>query len=158
MRRSTSAGTIAALTLACVFGMTLLLSLATGAGVYRRVADRVEQSARQRVGLAYITAKIHAYDAQGGVRAGKFGDVDAVFLTQELEGVVYETALYVHDGWMKEAMYEQGWTMSPADGTAITEARELTAEEDGGLLMLVYTDPEGRQQTARLMIRSGGQG
>lgn len=158
MKRSTSAGTIAALTLACVFGMTLLLSLATGAGVYRRVADRVEQSARQRVGLAYITAKIHAYDTQGGVRAGKFGDVDAVFLDQELDGVAYETALYVHEGWMKEVLYEQGWTMSPADGMAITEAQSLTAEEADGLLTLVYVDPEGRTETARLMIRSGGQG
>lgn len=158
MKRSTSAGTIAALTLACVFGMTLLLSLATGAGVYRRVADRVERSARQRVGLAYITAKVHAYDAQGGVRAGKFGDVDAVFLDQELDGVAYETALYVHEGWMKEVLYEQGWTMSPADGMAITEAQSLTVEEADGLLTLVYVDPEGRTETAQLMIRSGGQG
>ena len=123
MKRSTGAGTIAALTLACVFGVTMLLSLATGAGVYQRVADRVERSARQRVGLAYITAKVHAYDRTGGVRAGRFGEVDAVFLTEELEGVAYETALYVHEGWMKEAMYEQGWTMSPEDGTAITEAQ-----------------------------------
>ena len=158
MRRSTSAGTIAALTLACVFGMTMLLSLATGAGVYRRVADRVERSARQRVGLTYITAKLHAFDAAGGIRAGKFGDVDAVFLTQELEGVVYETALYVHEGWMKEVLYEQGWTMTPADGTAITEARSLTVEEADGLLTLTYTDPEGRTDTARLMVRSGGRG
>ena len=32
MKRSTGAGTIAALTLACVFGVTLLLSLATEIG------------------------------------------------------------------------------------------------------------------------------
>ena len=57
-RRQTGAGTIAALALTCVFGATLLLSLAAGAGVYRRVADRVERSAGDRVGLTYITAKI----------------------------------------------------------------------------------------------------
>lgn len=158
MKRSTGAGTIAALTLACVFGVTMLLSLATGAGIYQRVADRVERSARQRVGLAYITAKVHAYDRTGGVRAGRFGEVDAVFLTEELEGVAYETALYVHEGWMKEAMYEQGWTMSPEDGTAITEAQSLTAEMGDGLLKLTYIDPDGRTETAKLMIRSGGQG
>ena len=158
MKRSTGAGTIAALTLACVFGVTMLLSLATGAGVYQRVADRVERSARQRVGLAYITAKVHAYDRTGGVRAGRFGEVDALFLTEELEGVAYETALYVHEGWMKEAMYEQGWTMSPEDGTAITEAQSLTAEMGDGLLTLTYIDPDGRTETAKLMIRSGGQG
>lgn len=156
MRRSKSAGTIAALTLACVFGMTLLLSLATGAGIYRRVADRVEHSARQRVGLTYITAKIHAYDTRDGVRIGRFGDVDAVFLSEELDGVVYETALYVHDGWMKELLYEKGWNMSPADGMAITEAQSLTVKEEDGLLTLTYVDPDGRQELAQLMIRSGG--
>ena len=118
----------------------------------------MERSARQRVGLAYITAKVHAYDRTGGVRAGRFGEVDAVFLTEELEGVAYETALYVHEGWMKEAMYEQGWTMSPEDGTAITEAQSLTAEMGDGLLTLTYIDPDGRTETAKLMIRSGGQG
>ena len=41
MRRSSGAGTMAALMLTCVFGATLLLSLATGASVYRRVADRL---------------------------------------------------------------------------------------------------------------------
>ena len=110
------------------------------------------------MGLAYITAKVHAYDRTGGVRAGRFGEVDAVFLTEELEGVAYETALYVHEGWMKEAMYEQGWTMSPEDGTAITEAQSLTAEMGDGLLTLIYIDPDGRTETAKLMIRSGGQG
>ena len=64
-RRQTGAGTIAALALTCVFGATLLLSLAAGAGVYRRVADRVERSAGDRVGLTYITAKIHSYDEAG---------------------------------------------------------------------------------------------
>ena len=59
---------------------------------------------------------------------------------------------------MKEAMYEQGWTMSPEDGTAITEAQSLTAEMGDGLLKLTYIDPDGRTETAKLMIRSGGQG
>lgn len=158
MKRSTGTGTIAALTLACVFGVTLLLSLATGAGVYQRVADRVEQSAQQRVGLTYITAKLHAYDTAGGIRAGTFGDVDAVFLSEDLDGVAYETALYVHDGWMKELLYEKGWKMSPEDGMAITEAQSLTVEEQDGLLTLQYVGPDGRAETAKLMIRSGGQG
>ena len=51
MRRQSGAGTLAALALTCVFGVTLLLSLAAGAGVYRRVADRVEESSQSRVSL-----------------------------------------------------------------------------------------------------------
>ena len=54
MRRQSGAGALAALMLTCVFGVTLLLSLAAGAGVYRRVADRTEQNAQDRVSLSYI--------------------------------------------------------------------------------------------------------
>ena len=52
MRRQSGAGAMAALTLTMVFGAALLMSLAAGAVVYRRVADRVERSAGERVGLA----------------------------------------------------------------------------------------------------------
>ena len=108
-RRQTGAGTIAALALTCVFGATLLLSLAAGAGVYRRVADRVERSAGDRVGLTYITAKIHSYDEAGTAFAGQFGGQDAVYLLQEVDGLTYETILYVYDGWLMELLCERGW-------------------------------------------------
>ena len=73
MRRQTGAGAIAALILTCVFGATLLLSLIAGAGVYRRVAERTEQGANTRVGLTYLTAKIHGYDSADTGRAKPHG-------------------------------------------------------------------------------------
>ena len=112
MRRSSGAGTMAALMLTCVFGATLLLSLATGASVYRRVADRVEQSAAQRLGLTYITAKIHSYDEAGKVVPAVYVDpsaqeADAVVLYQDIEGVSYWTILYVYDGWLRELFCQE---------------------------------------------------
>ena len=41
---------------------------------------------------------------------------------------------------------QSGWTMSPEDGTAITEAQSLTAEMGDGLLTLTYIDPAGRTE------------
>ena len=104
MKRSSGAGTMAALMLTCVFGATLLLSLATGASVYRRVADRVEQSAAQRLGLTYITAKIHSYDESGKAVPAVYVDpsaqeADAVVLYQDIEGVSYWTILRRAGPW-----------------------------------------------------------
>jgi len=156
MRRQTGAGTIAALILTCVFGATLLLSLTAGAGVYRRVEERVERGANRRVGLTYITAKIHDYDTRGAVVAGEFGGGDAVYLLQDMDGICYETILYVHDGWLMELFCEQGWELEPEDGQTITEAVSLTAEKtEEGLLRLVYTDASGETETASIFIRSG---
>lgn len=156
-RRQTGAGTIAALALTCVFGATLLLSLAAGAGVYRRVADRVERSAGDRVGLTYITAKIHSYDEAGTAFAGQFGGQDAVYLLQEVDGLTYEAILYVYDGWLMELLCERGWELEPQNGQTITQARSLTVEEpEPGLLHLCYTGADGGLSTADVYLRSGG--
>lgn len=163
-RRQTGAGTIAALALTCVFGATLLLSLATGAGVYRRVADRVERSAGDRVGLTYITAKIHSFDETGMVSSGTLasdqpggGEARAVCLCQEIDGTVYQTALYVYDGYLRELMCEKEWPLGPEAGLPITEAQALLIEEpEPGLLCLVYTGADGTTSTADVYLRSGG--
>lgn len=156
-RRRTGAGTIAALTLTLVFGLTLLLGLAAGAGVYRRVTERVEQSQEDRVGLTYLAAKLRGWDEAGQLRVGLFDGLPAVFLLQQLDGAAYETALYVHDGWLKELLYEQGWPLEPGDGEPITQAQALEAGwEREGLLHLLYTGSNGREESLFLCIRSEG--
>ena len=157
MKRQSGAGTLAALALTCVFGATLLLSLATGAVIYRRVADRVEESAAGRVSLSYVAAKLHASDAAGLVEAKPFGDGDGIFLYQEFEGTVYETILYVYDGNLMEMLCEKGWEQDAEFGEPITPAQALEVSEPApGLLHLVLTGPDGTVQTSNVYIRSEG--
>lgn len=157
MRRGSGAGAIAALALTCVFGAALLMSLAVGAGVYRRVAERVERSAGDRVGLTYITARIHSFDESGLVRTGEFGGQDALYLLQEVDGLIYENILYVYDGWLRELLCEQGWELDPEDGRTISQARSLTiGQPSPGLLELTCTGTDGRVSTANVYVRSGG--
>ena len=157
MRRQSGAGTLAALMLTCVFGATLLLSLAAGAGVYRRVADRTEDSAQDRVSLSYITAKLHASDAAGRIEAGRHGGGGAVFLYQEIEGVTYETILYVYGGNLMEILCEKGWEQDPEFGEIICPAQGLeVSEPEPGLLQLALTEPDGTVRTASLYVRCNG--
>lgn len=157
MRRRGGAGTIAALLLCCVFGVAALLSLTAGAGIYRQVAQRTEDAGERRVGLTYLAAKVRGFDEAGKVLAGAFGDGDAVYLLQDIDGLTYETILYVHDGWLKELLCERGWELEPEDGQAITQARGLEAAlTEEGLLRLAYTGGDGRTETAVLYVRSGG--
>lgn len=157
MRRQSSAGTLASLMLTCVFGATLLLSLAAGAGVYRRVQSRTEESAEARESLSYITAKIHAYDQAGMVEAGLFGGGGAVFLYEEIDGFTYETILYVCDGYLMEMLCEKDWEMPPEFGETVAPAVALTVTEPGkNLLHLELTEPDGTQRGADIYIRSVG--
>ena len=161
MRRQSSAGALAALMLTCVFGTTLLLSLAAGAGVYRRVEERVDESSRARVSLSYIAAKIHACDRAGMVEAGSFGEGGAVYLYEEIEGAVYATILYVYDGELREMLCEktgeEGWEMPPDSGEVVSPARTLAVTEpQEGLLRLTLTEADGQIRTADVYVRSVG--
>ena len=157
MRKQSSAGTLAALMLTCVFGATLLLSLAAGAGVYRRVENRVEESAQSRISLSYITARIHAYDQTGMVGTGSFGDGGAVFLYEEVDGFLYETILYVYDGNLMEMLCEKGGEMEPEFGETVSPAQALAVTEpQKGLLQLALTEPDGQVRTVDIYVRSVG--
>lgn len=157
MRRRSGAGTAATLIAACVFGAALLLSLITGAGVYRQVQARADSAAEQRLGLAYITAKLHAADAADSVSVERFGGVDALCLSQSMEGTEFLTLIYVYDGWLRELFCERGYAagLGPEAGQQITEARALTAATpEPGFLRLAYTDGGGVTQTASVSLRS----
>lgn len=157
MRRQSGAGALAALILTCVFGATLLLSLATGASVYRRVAGRTERIAQDRVSVSYIAAKVHAADAAGGIEAGSFGDGGAVFLYEDIEGVTYETVLYVCNGALMEMLCEKGFEPDPEFGETVCAAQALeVSSPEPGLLYLTLTGPDGIPQSAGLYVRSDG--
>ena len=154
-RRGSGAGAVALLIAALVLGTALLLSLAAGAGVYRRIQDRGEQDGTQRLGLGYLTAKLRAHDAAGSVEPGRFGSSDALFLRQDMDGAEYETVLYVHEGFLKELFRLRGRELGPEDGQEITEARELRVFQEGDLLVLRYTDAAGLTETTNIYVRSG---
>lgn len=157
MRRQSGAGALAALALTCVFGATMLLSLAAGAGIYRRVADRVEQSSGDRVSLSYLTAKLHAYDQAQAVETGRFGGGDAIYLYQDLDGLTYETILYVYDGYLMEMLCERGWEQDPEFGETVSPAQALQISQPApGLLRLALTGQDGRTQTTDVYVRSVG--
>ena len=148
---------MASLMLTCVFGVTLLLSLVTGAEVYRRVEERGDESSRARVSLSYITAKIHGYDQAGMLETGDFGESGAVFLYEEIDGFVYETILYVYNGNLMEMLCEKGWELSPEFGEVVSPARALTvAQPREGLLRLSLTEADGQVRSADVYVRSVG--
>ena len=153
MRRTSGIGAAAAVFAACIFGAALLLSLVTGAGVYRQVEARAERSAVRRVGLSYLAAKVHAHDAAWAIRVGQFGDGDALFLTEGDTG--YETVVYVRDGFLMELFRVRDAALEPETGQRIADMRALYIETEGALLRLRVTDASGAEETAEIYVRSG---
>lgn len=156
MNRRSGIGTAAVLIAAFIFGAAMLLSLITGAGVYRQVQDRVDEAAAQRLGLTYITAKLHAKDEAHAVDTIAFGDGDALILRTEIGGSVYETLLYVSDGWLRELLQPEGQALSPDAGQNVTQAQSLHVRREGQLLRIEYLDAQGKRESMDVFLRSEG--
>ena len=162
MKRGNAAGTVATLALTCIFGVTLLMGIFAGASVYQRVGDRVDRSAQDRVGLTYLTAKVRAFDQKlpdgtSAVRVGTLEGRDALYLLESIDGVDYETILYVYDGQLREMLCLRGNEQGAAFGEVITQAQALKADfPKEGLLRLDYVGGDGETRTADIWLRSGG--
>lgn len=137
--------------------VALPVSLLTGAGVYRRVESRVEENAQARVSLNYLVTKIHAYDQAGMVKTGSFGDGEAVFLYEEMDGALYKTVLYIYDEELMEMFCLAEAEPAPEFGEGISPALDLSVSQPGkGLLRLSLTGPNGQAQSADIYVRSEG--
>ena len=137
-----------------VFAVCILSVLLTGAGVYRRLTERDTAAFERRTAAQYIAAKVRQADQRSGVSVGVFDGRDALVLTEEIDGVVYETRIYCHDGYLRELFAEAGTDLSAEDGQPVMEAQALHAAWDGRLLVELR-DADGGWERMTLYPRSG---
>lgn len=142
----------AALCLLAAFAASILLVLLTGAGAYRRLADRDARAFQSRTAAQYLATRVRQSDGADGVRVEDFGGVSALTMT---EGDGYITRVYCYDGGLWELYAPAGLDMAPSDGERVLDlgGMELTLED--GLLEAVLTQTDGSAQTVTLSLRGG---
>lgn len=126
MRRTHIVDVVFTLVLFCVFVASVLMVLLSGAGVYRGIAETMEKSYEERTCLQYIEAKLRHFSGEGNIALTDFGDSSALMLSQEIEGTVYSTYIYYHDGVIKELFAESSLEFSPQDGLDIIRAQGIS--------------------------------
>ena len=147
------------LAVACAFAASILMVLMLGVNVYGNIQSTSNDEFNKRVCLSYITAKVHSNDSHGGVTAGVFGDVPAIFMEEEFDGVKYNTIIYTYDGWLRELFCEQGNDLSLDSGTPVLEIDFVSFEKiKPDLLFVEYSDADGSGGRIFINLRSGGGG
>ena len=147
-----------ALLLFALFAVCILSVLVTGAGVYRRVAERDDSSYAHRTAVQYVSSKVRQADDPSRVTVEDFHGIPAITLRQELGNIALLTRVYCHEGWLRELYYLEGNELSPADGEKILPMDHLTAELADDLLLVQLTDTDGRRQQLALALRTGREG
>lgn len=149
MRKGEAMTGLAALVLFGCFAVSVLTVLLTGAGAYRRLTARDQESFERRTSTQYLAARVRqAY----GVRTEELAGTAALCLTEE-DG--YVTWVYCHEGWLMELYTEPETELKPEAGTRLVEAEKLSLNLAEGLLEVEITGPAGEEDRLYLSLRSG---
>lgn len=156
-RKTQSIGSLAALVLFAVFAVCVLAVLLTGAGTYRRLTERDQAAFDSRTAVRYVTTRVRQADRAEGLSLRKIDSLDALVLTEEIDGEPYETWIYCYDGQLRELFVRGGTRVQPESGETILAMESLTADWDdscaGRLLVGIETE-NGREELV-LFLRSG---
>ena len=151
-------GGLLALLLLCVFAACVLSVLLAGAGTYRKLTARDRASYDSRTAPQYLATRIRQADRQGAVSVRAFEGRDALVLTEEIDGELYETCIYYCDGYLRELFTTAGADLAPEDGEKILPAGSFLAYADdpaeGQLRLRIQTD-NGNWEELTLLLRAG---
>ena len=172
---------LAPLLLFAVFTACILMVLLSGADIYHKIAKRDQRSINQRTVSQYLTTRLHQSDAADMVSVGSFENPvqsassstpteatadslsqyqtnlagDTLYLREELNGRIYYTRIYVHDGMLRELFAADGLTFEPSGGTAILPLKDLHYTLQDQLLTVEITHEDDTTETLYLTLRNG---
>lgn len=143
------------LVLFCVFAVSVLMVLLTGAGAYKDIAQLMENHYEERTVLSYLEAKVHHYDRDGAIQVVDYQGSDALAMAEEIDGRQYITLVYFYDGAVRELFYEAGIVLEPEAGQLIMAAQDFQANQlSDDFIHLTCTGASGEKNELFLSIRS----
>ena len=132
------------------FALCALLVLLTGADIYKKITEREEKSFDTRTVTQYISTRFRQGDNTGAIAVNDFGGVDALEITQQINGKDYITRVYCFDGYLCELFTNADGDFSPEDGEQLLPLKALEMEMEESCFTADVTYSDGK--TNRLIL------
>lgn len=146
--------TVCVLAVICMFGISAMMLGSVGASVYKNIAERNLNSFELRTSLSYVKTKINQYDEIGKIAVEERDGVKMLILSEDIEGEIFDTAVYFNKGKLYEITGAKGMKFKPDDGFAILSVDSFEITENNGLIKLVSTDEDGDSETLYVKLRN----
>ena len=138
---------VAVLALLAVFAVGCLGILLEGAGIYKRLTDRIRTGYESRTCVQYIATKIRQTQAEVMVEG------NTLVLSETIGSGIYETRIYCYEGWLMELFVPAEGNFAPEDGQRLLELAEMEPVLENGLLTVVLENEDGSRVKLRLALR-----
>ncbi len=142
-----------------LFAVSSLTLTLIGMRVYRGVTAEADLNGDAQILLSYVSNKVHAYDAAGGVTVDERGGRPALCLHETIDGTPYETVIY----WYQDAVWERfapsGEPFDPSDGERLIAAQALhVSMPTPGLIEAQVLLANGEPQSVQVALRTAAKG
>lgn len=148
---------VAVLLVMSIFAVCVLMVLLTGAGSYKRLAQRDLRVYEWRTDIQYITQKIRQSDSASAVWVAPFDDktnINTLFLAETIKDRVYITRIYYYNGYIYELYSDEQAEMKPLDGNQIMQIKDVSFSCENGKINIKMTLDDNTQLTQTLALRS----
>ena len=135
-----------------VFAVSAFILITIGADVYQHTVQDMTNNYETRTAVSYITEKVRqndaiASDTENAATISTLNEAPALKLTQEIDGQLYDTYLYIYDGHLKE-LFTQRYNSLGGNaleaGVNIMELEAFKMEQvSSGLLSVEVTTAHG---------------
>lgn len=142
-----------ALLLFGVFAACLLAVLLTGAGAYKRLNSRNEETYARRTCMQYVANRVRQAPKPSDVMIESFGSGDALSVIDQ-DGFI--TRVYYCDGYLMELYSSPSFTLEPEDGERVMEIGGLDLSLEDGMLTVTVTDSTGQNSEMVLSLSDKG--
>ncbi len=140
----------------CIYAITALFLILVSADVYEENVSASSESYNMRTSLLYIGEKLRQSEEIGQIRLGETEQSDAIIMQQVVADSVYETWIYIEDGYLCEVLLAEGMEPLTGIGQRIMPLSAMALSETiPGLLEVEVTDTEGNVHNSRHYIESG---
>lgn len=142
------------LSLFCVFAFSALMLVIIGADVYKKTVAHMDTNYTTRTSYAYLSEKIRQNDHADAFSVGRYGESDALIITETIDGTTYYTYLYQYDGKLRELFTATPDTLGPEAGQAIMDCSSLLIDDAGsGLYVITLTGGDSEETTLYVSTR-----
>lgn len=121
-----------------LFVLSALSVIAIGATIYKKNVSSMSTNDSHRIASSYITEKVRQADENGNISVKEIFGENALVLTKEVGGTLYNTYIYDYDGYLMELFARDDLgQFYPQSGQKILEIDSFDIESVSENLMSV---------------------
>lgn len=106
-----------------------LMIILLGKNIYSSINHDRQVNYERRVSLSYVANKIRQNDKEGSIRIESLNGENAIVITEDYDGDMYETWIYFYDNTIYEMFTDAGIRFNLEDGMKVLETDGFKIEE-----------------------------